>query len=85
MVLVKEERGWTAFFCTDANATVEQILEAVADRAAIEQTFHDVKEVHGTGQQQVRNYCKYNDLPFEMRKDHLDRVVRSYFTAISGA
>ncbi len=33
---------------------------------------------------QVRNYCTYNDLPFEMRKDHLDRVVRSYFTAIAG-
>jgi DDE superfamily endonuclease len=56
VVLVREEDRWEAFFCTDAQATVEQILEAFADRAAIEQDFHDIKEVHGAGQQQVRNY-----------------------------
>ena len=56
VVLVKETDGWVAYFCTLANATVAQILEAVADRAAIEQDFHDLKEVHGVGQQQVRNY-----------------------------
>jgi DDE superfamily endonuclease len=55
VVLVKEDQGWAAFFCTDPEATVEQILRAVADRAAIEQDFHDVKEVHGAGQQQVRH------------------------------
>jgi len=31
-------------------------VEAVADRAALEQNFHDVKEVHGAGQQPLRNY-----------------------------
>ena len=56
VVLVREEDGWVAFFCTDPQATAAQILEAVADRAAIEQDFHDVKEVHGAGQQQVRHY-----------------------------
>jgi hypothetical protein len=56
VVLVREERGWVAFFSTDPDATVAQILEAVADRAAIEQDFHDLKEVHGAGQQQVRHY-----------------------------
>lgn len=56
VVLVRETDGWVAFFCTDPQATVAQILEAVADRAAIEQDFHDVKEVHGAGQQQVRHY-----------------------------
>lgn len=56
VVLVKEKKGWVAFFCTDAAASVAQILEAVADRAALEQVFHDIKEVHGAGQQQVRNY-----------------------------
>lgn len=56
VVIVKEADGWKAYFCTDPEATVEQILEAVADRAAIEQNFHDLKEVHGTGQQQVRHY-----------------------------
>ena len=56
VVLVKERKGWVAFFCTDVNATAAQILEAYADRAAIEQVFHDIKEVHGAGQQQLRNY-----------------------------
>jgi hypothetical protein len=56
VVLVRERDGWVAFFCTQPEATVAQILEAVADRAAIEQNFHDLKEVHGTGQQQVRHY-----------------------------
>lgn len=55
VVLVKEDHGWYAFFCTDPNATVVEILEAFADRATIEQDFHDVKEVWGAGQQQVRN------------------------------
>lgn len=57
VVLVTEEDGqWRAYFCTKVDATVAEILEAVADRAAIEQVFHDVKEVHGVGQAQVRNY-----------------------------
>lgn len=56
VVLIQEEHGWVAFFCSDAQASVAQILEAVADRAALEQAFHDVKEVHGAGQQQLRNY-----------------------------
>jgi hypothetical protein len=56
VVLVREDDGWVAFFRTDPPATVAQILEAVADRAALEQDFHDVKEVHGAGQQQVRYY-----------------------------
>jgi hypothetical protein len=55
VVLVREAHHWLAFFCTDPTASVEQILEAVADRAAIEQNFHDLKEVEGVGQQQVRN------------------------------
>lgn len=55
VVLVKEDTGWIAFCCTDPDATVAEILEAVADRNCIEQNFHDLKEVHGTGQQQVRN------------------------------
>jgi len=55
VVLVKEVHGWYAFFCTDSNASVKEVLEAFADRATIEQDFHDVKEVWGSGQQQVRN------------------------------
>lgn len=47
--------SWVSFFCTDPGVEAETIISAVADRAAIEQNFHDVKEVHGSGQQQVRN------------------------------
>ena len=55
VVLVKEDHGWYAFFCTNPDASVVEILQAFADRATIEQDFHDVKEVWGSGQQQVRN------------------------------
>lgn len=55
VVLVKEAHGWYAFYSTDPLASVGEILEAFADRATIEQDFHDVKEVWGSGQQQVRN------------------------------
>jgi hypothetical protein len=56
VLLVKDPDHWVAFFCTKADASVQEILEAVADRSAIEQNFHDIKEVHGAGQQQLRNY-----------------------------
>jgi hypothetical protein len=55
VVLVQEEDEWRAYFCTKADATAEEILEAVADRGAIEQTFKDLKEVWGADEQQVRN------------------------------
>jgi hypothetical protein len=56
VVIVRfEDGGWAPYFCTDTSATVCDILEAVADRWAIEEHFHDVKEVWGAGQQQVRN------------------------------
>jgi len=55
VVLVKEEHSWHAFYCTDPAASAQEILEAFADRATIEQDFHDVKQVWGAGQQQVRN------------------------------
>lgn len=47
--------AWIAYFCTDVNLQAETIIRCAADRSAIEQNFHDVKEVHGAGQQQVRN------------------------------
>lgn len=55
VVIVKENHGPQFFYCSDTNAGVREIVEAFADRAAIEQVFHDVKEVWGSGQQQVRN------------------------------
>jgi hypothetical protein len=54
VVLVDEPEGWRAYFCTDASATVADILSAVADRFSLETTFRDCKEIVGAGQQQVR-------------------------------
>jgi DDE superfamily endonuclease len=55
VVIVREDEGWLAYFCTEPTVTVGEILEAMADRGAIEQLFKDIKEVGGAGQQQVRN------------------------------
>ena len=55
VVLVREPDRWVAYFSTDPELSAAAILEAVADRSAPEQVFHDVKEVHGAGQQQLRH------------------------------
>jgi len=56
VVLVKQERNaWVAYFTTNVEATAADILGLVSDRASIEQVFHDVKEIWGAGQQQLRN------------------------------
>jgi hypothetical protein len=55
VILRFEDGGWAPYFCTDSSAEVRDILEAVAARWAIEEHFHDVKEVWGAGEQQVRN------------------------------
>jgi hypothetical protein len=55
VVIVREPDGWESFFSTDPDLGVETILECFADRMAIEQVFHDIKEVWGAAQQQVRN------------------------------
>ena len=33
---------------------------------------------------QVRNYCRFRRLPFEMRPEYFDRVVHSYFAVVIG-
>lgn len=56
VVLLEHERqNWAAYFCTDPTLDAQSILEIGAERWGIEETFHDVKEVWGAGQQQVRN------------------------------
>jgi hypothetical protein len=56
VVIVRfDDGGWAPYFCTDTSVEVRNILETVAARWAIEEHFHDVKEVWGAGQQQVRN------------------------------
>jgi hypothetical protein len=56
VVIVRFEDGsWAPYFSTDTSVEVRDLLEAVAARWPIEEHFHDVKEVWGAGQQQVRN------------------------------
>lgn len=55
VLLVREDHGWLALFSTDPSLTAEEILAAAADRFTIEQDFHDLKEVEGLGQQQLRD------------------------------
>jgi hypothetical protein len=55
VVLVQEESGWLAYFSTDPELSVEQLLQGAAERMAIEEDFHDLKEVEGLGQPQLRN------------------------------
>ena len=56
VVIVRfEDGGWATYFCTDTSVEVCDVLETVAARWAIEEHFHDVNEVWGAGQQQVRN------------------------------
>lgn len=56
VVLLEHATGnWAAYVSTDTTMSVDAILQTVSDRWAIEEQFHDVKEVWGAGQQQVRN------------------------------
>jgi hypothetical protein len=55
VVLVKEAHGWLPYFSTDPGLPATTILENIADRGTLEQDHHDLKEVEGTGQQQLRN------------------------------
>ena len=55
VIVCFEDDGWAPYFCTDTSAEVCDTLETVAARWAIEEHFHDTKEVWGAGQQQVRN------------------------------
>jgi len=55
VLLRYEDGGWAPYFCTDTSASVADILTTVAARWSLEEHFHDVKEVWGAGEQQVRN------------------------------
>lgn len=56
VVLLEHPSGnWAAYISTDVSMSVDQILQTVSDRWSIEEHFHDVKEVWGAGEQQVRN------------------------------
>ena len=55
VVLVDEKDDWLPYFSTDPAMPATTILEKKADRGTLEQDYHDLKEVEGTGQQQLRN------------------------------
>jgi len=55
VVLVDEPDGGRAFFGTDPEASVADILGLVAGRFSLETGFRDLKQIVGAGQQQVRN------------------------------
>jgi len=55
VMLEHPDRNWAAYISTDVTMSVEAILKVVSDRWAIEEHFHDVKEIWGAGKQQVRN------------------------------
>ena len=56
VVLLEHANGnWAAYISSDTSMSVELILKTVSDRWAIEEHFHDVKEIWGAGEQQVRN------------------------------
>ncbi len=56
LIVLQDKGSWRAFMCTDLSARAEEILEAVSNRFASEQNFHDLKEIERAGQQQVRSY-----------------------------
>lgn len=55
VILQYTNGSWAAYASSDLNMDVATILKIVSDRWSIEEHFHDVKEVWGAGQQQVRN------------------------------
>lgn len=56
VVLLEHASGnWATYISTDTSMEVAMILKIVSDRWSIEEHFHDVKEIWGAGQQQVRN------------------------------
>lgn len=57
VVLEHAKGNWAAYVSTDVSMNVEMILKTVSDRWAIEEHFHDVKEIWGAGEQQVRSVC----------------------------
>ncbi|MEZ6064591.1 MAG: hypothetical protein R3B90_02535 [Planctomycetaceae bacterium] len=54
VVIVAEPTGPQFFYCSDVDAARE-IIRVLRRPPTIEQVFHDVKEVWGSGQRQVRN------------------------------
>jgi len=90
-MLEHADGNWAAYFSTDVTMTVEAILKLVADRWAIKEHFHDVKEIWGAGEQQVRNVwssiecwnvCGWLDALVELECWDHDAKIRDRFECI---
>ena len=54
VILKAEDDSWRAFLCSDPNATVESIVQAVHDRWTIEANYRDLKQVERVDEVQLR-------------------------------
>jgi hypothetical protein len=54
VILEENDGSWRAYLGTDPEAGVEAVVQTILDRWAIEQNFHDLKEVEGIGEVQLR-------------------------------
>ncbi len=64
VVIVREKTGPRFFYCTDVQASVRAILEAFADRTAIEQVLYDVKTARrerGLGQRPAAGAARLDE------------------------
>lgn len=50
-----DNQAWTPYFCSNPDANPIEVISVISDRWAIEENFHDLKQVFGAGQQQVRS------------------------------
>jgi hypothetical protein len=60
VVMVREKTGWLAYFCTDPSLTAATILEAMADRGAIENTQADYPSRRRRGGVRRIGYHRHN-------------------------
>jgi hypothetical protein len=78
VVLVRAPDRWVAYFSTDPDLSVAPILETVADRSALEQVFHDVKEEDLNGKiggSQIENILNKLPLTHQRTRCHHGRSL----------
>ena len=54
VILKAEDDSWRAFLCSDREASVESIVQAVHDRWTIQANYRDLKQVERVGEVQLR-------------------------------
>ena len=66
VVIVREDHGCQFFFSTEPATTPREIIETFADRATIEQDFHDVKEVWRWPAASAQHLGEHRRVQFEL-------------------